>query len=77
MYDALSQFAQTWGLLLFILLFAGVLVYALWPGNRERFRRAARMPLSDADRPEPSTSKPSNTDSEATGTDETKDRNHG
>lgn len=52
MYEALSQFAQTWGLLLFVLLFAGVLVYALWPGNRERFNKAAQMPLDDAEGPE-------------------------
>lgn len=52
MYDALSNFAQTWGLLLFVALFAGVLAYALWPGNRDRFKRAAQMPLDDADAPD-------------------------
>lgn len=68
MYDALSQFAQTWGLLLFVLLFAAVLAYALWPGNRDRFRRAANMPLDDADMPIEADS-PNPTDTE--------DRNHG
>lgn len=59
-YSGLSQFAQTWGLLLFIALFAGVIVYALWPGNRDRFARAAQMPLDDADRPgDPSIKEPS------------------
>ena len=72
MYEALSSFAQTWGLLLFVLLFAGVLVYALWPGNRDRFRRAAHMPLDDADTPEPPAKKDG-----AGQESETKDRNNG
>ena len=51
MYDMLSSFAQTWGLLLFVGLFVLVLVYALRPRNQEKFDAAARMPLRDDDRP--------------------------
>lgn len=51
MYDALSTFAQTWGLLFFIALFIGVLVYALWPRNQEKFEEAARVPLREDDKP--------------------------
>ncbi|PIW27291.1 MAG: CcoQ/FixQ family Cbb3-type cytochrome c oxidase assembly chaperone [Rhodobacterales bacterium CG15_BIG_FIL_POST_REV_8_21_14_020_59_13] len=47
MYEALASFAQTWGLLFFFAVFIGVLVYALWPKNREKFDAAARMPLND------------------------------
>jgi|TARA_R100000455_G_C6175701_1_gene55433 cytochrome c oxidase cbb3-type subunit 4 len=47
MYDSLASFAQTWGLLFFFAVFIGVLVYALWPKNREKFDAAARMPLND------------------------------
>ncbi|HRK70464.1 MAG TPA: cbb3-type cytochrome c oxidase subunit 3 [Micropepsaceae bacterium] len=43
--DSLSTFAQTWGLVYFVLLFAGVVAYALWPSNRKKFDRAARLPL--------------------------------
>jgi cytochrome c oxidase cbb3-type subunit 4 len=46
-FEAVSHFAQTWGLALLVVLFAGVLVYALWPGNRRRFERAARAPLDE------------------------------
>lgn len=46
-YETLSSFAQSWGLLYFVALFLGVLVYALWPGNRKRFEDAAQMPLID------------------------------
>lgn len=35
------------GLVFFMALFAGVLAYALWPGNRDRFAQAARAPLDE------------------------------
>ncbi|WP_300543337.1 cbb3-type cytochrome c oxidase subunit 3 [Maricaulis sp.] len=52
MYETLSSFAQTGGLLIFILLFAGVLAYALWPRNQQKFDKAARTPLTEPDAPE-------------------------
>lgn len=33
-------------------LFLGIVAWVLWPSNRERFRRAARIPMSDDDRPD-------------------------
>ncbi|MGE0044647.1 MAG: cbb3-type cytochrome c oxidase subunit 3 [Hyphomonadaceae bacterium] len=48
-YAAISHFAQTWGLALLLVCFAAALVYALWPGNREKFQRAARAPLEKDD----------------------------
>ncbi len=47
MYEKLASFAQTGGLIYFVVMFAGVLAYALWPRNQEKFDAAARMPLSD------------------------------
>ena len=49
MYEALSQFAQTWGLLLFVGAFALVLIYALSPANRDEFEHAKRIPLDEED----------------------------
>ena len=46
-YETVSAFAQTYGLVYLFVLFIGVLVYALWPSNRERFERAARMPVQE------------------------------
>lgn len=46
-YDRLAAFAQTGGLLLFVLGFALVLIYALAPSNRRRFDEASRIPLDD------------------------------
>lgn len=48
-YADASHFAQTWGLGLLAVLFAGVLIYALWPGNRDKFKRAAHAPLLNED----------------------------
>jgi len=39
--------AQAGGLVYFLLLFAGVLVYALRPKAKANFERHARMPLSE------------------------------
>jgi cytochrome c oxidase cbb3-type subunit 4 len=46
-YAETVHFAQTWGLLFAIILFACALAYALWPANRATFDRAARAPLSE------------------------------
>lgn len=48
-YAEASHFAQTWGLALLLILFAGVLIYTFWPGNRDKFQRAAETPLQDED----------------------------
>jgi cytochrome c oxidase cbb3-type subunit 4 len=46
-YEDLARFAQTWGLLYFLIIFLGICVYAFWPGNQRRFDEAAAMPLQD------------------------------
>lgn len=46
-YRLLATFAQTWGLLYFVALFLGVLIYALKPSRRGEFERAARLPLTE------------------------------
>jgi cytochrome c oxidase cbb3-type subunit 4 len=48
-YETATQIAQTWGMGLLIVLFAGVVIYALWPANRDKFKRAAQTPLADED----------------------------
>lgn len=48
-YAEASQLAQTWGLVLLAVLFLGAVIYALWPGNRDKFKRAAETPLKDED----------------------------
>ena len=49
-YLALASFAQTWGLLLFCIGFAGVVLYALSPSRKPVFERAARMALDEDER---------------------------
>ena len=46
-YESMAHFAQTWGLVYFVAIFAVVLIYALWPGNQKKFDEAAHIPLDD------------------------------
>jgi cytochrome c oxidase cbb3-type subunit 4 len=46
-YEKAAHIVQTWGLVFFLVVFLGAVLYALWPGNRARFKRAARIPLED------------------------------
>jgi cytochrome c oxidase cbb3-type subunit 4 len=50
-YEQVASITQVAALVLFVVLFAGVLVYAFWPGNKKRFEDAARLPL-EKDPPE-------------------------
>ncbi len=46
-YRAAAEFAQTWGLGYFVVIFVLVLLYALWPSRRRQFEEAARIPLRE------------------------------
>ncbi|QDG78784.1 cbb3-type cytochrome c oxidase subunit 3 [Labrenzia sp. PHM005] len=46
-YSAFASFAQTWGLLYFMILFGFVLAYALWPKNSKKFDDAAQIPFRE------------------------------
>ncbi len=43
--DDAATLAAAWWLVILIVCFAVVLVYALWPKNKQKFDRAARIPL--------------------------------
>lgn len=47
-YDEIRGIGGAIGLVLLFLGFVGVVAYALWPGNRRRFSRAAQIPLDDS-----------------------------
>jgi cytochrome c oxidase cbb3-type subunit IV len=44
-YEQVASVSQVIALVFFVALFAGVLLYAFWPGNKKRFEQAARLPL--------------------------------
>jgi len=46
-YENVVTFAGSFGLIFFMVVFAIVLVYALWPGNKRKFHDAARIPLKE------------------------------
>jgi len=51
-YEQVASITQVAALLFFVALFAGVLIYAFWPGNKKRFEEAARVPLEKDPDPE-------------------------
>ena len=46
-YQDASEFARSWGLVFLMLMFGVAVVYALWPSNRQKFNKAAHMPLDE------------------------------
>ena len=50
MEDFTAFFRSAW-VVWMMALFVGIVVWVLWPSNRERFRRASRIPLAEDDRP--------------------------
>lgn len=46
-YHSVAEFAQTWGLVYMVVLFAGVLFYAFRPSAKKMFDDAARIPLKE------------------------------
>ncbi len=50
-YDTIATFSQVTSLLMFVAMFLGVLVYALWPSNGQRFEMVQRQAL-DLDKSE-------------------------
>ena len=50
-HGSIVAFAKSWGLFYLIALAVGVLIYALWPGNRKRFERAKTSILDKNDQP--------------------------
>ncbi len=44
-YDTVATISQVLSLLMFLAMFAAVLVYALWPSNGRRFEQAQRAAL--------------------------------
>jgi cytochrome c oxidase cbb3-type subunit IV len=49
-YEFVQSLSALAGLLLFMTLFAAVLAYVFWPGNRKGFEEASRIPF-DQDEP--------------------------
>lgn len=46
-YDQVASISQVAALIFFIVLFAGVVLYAFWPGNKKQFDEAAKLPLEE------------------------------
>lgn len=44
-YESLHTIGTTAGLLILVVGFLVAILYALWPGNRRKFERAAHLPM--------------------------------
>ena len=44
-YEQVSDITQIAALVFFVALFAGVVIYAFWPGNKKQFEEDAKIPL--------------------------------
>ena len=47
--EGFYEFVRSFWVVWLLLLFAGIVAYALWPSNRRKFSHAARIPLDDED----------------------------
>jgi cytochrome c oxidase cbb3-type subunit IV len=47
MHGLISDFVATLWTPIFVAIFVAILVYALWPSNRNEFNDAAKMPLRE------------------------------
>jgi cytochrome c oxidase cbb3-type subunit 4 len=46
-YEQVASVSEVVALIFFVVLFAGVLLYAFWPGNKKRFEEASKLPLEN------------------------------
>jgi len=51
-YEQVASISQVAALLFFVAMFAAVVIYAFWPGNKKRFDEAAKLPLEDDPEPD-------------------------
>ena len=52
-YQSATVISQIVALVLFVGLFAAIILYVFWPGNKKKFDEAAQVPLEDKnDEPE-------------------------
>jgi cytochrome c oxidase cbb3-type subunit IV len=46
-YESIQSMSALAGLILFVALFLGVLIFVFWPGNARGFDEASRIPLAN------------------------------
>lgn len=44
-FETMRHFADTWGLVYLVILFAGILAYTFRPGSKQKYDEAAKLPL--------------------------------
>jgi cytochrome c oxidase cbb3-type subunit IV len=46
-FQEVSSFSQSWGLVFLVSMFVVAIAYALWPSNKEKFKKAAKSALDE------------------------------
>ena len=46
-YETIAGISQSAALVFFMILFACVVVYVFWPGNKRKFEKASRLPFEN------------------------------
>lgn len=57
-HEDATVLSQTIALILFVVLFVGVIIYVFWPGNRKKFDEASKLPLDDEKKDKPDGDRP-------------------
>ncbi len=46
-FEEVLEISRSWDAVYFLAVFAAAVAYALWPRNKEKFARAAQIPLAN------------------------------
>lgn len=46
-YQAMRTFADSWGLVYMVVIFCGVVIFALWPSRQKHMDDAAQIPFKE------------------------------
>ncbi|GAB5377331.1 MAG: hypothetical protein AcusKO_37930 [Acuticoccus sp.] len=65
-YETVRGFADSWGLLLLVILFLAVILFVFRRGSTKRYEDAARIPMESREKPgKPGAQEPGHTDNDA------------
>lgn len=49
-YNAVAEFAQSWGLLYFFIAFVAVVIWVMWPSRKRKYEDASKIPFREDQR---------------------------
>lgn len=49
-YNAVAEFAQSWGLLYFFIAFVAIVIWVMWPSRKRKYEDASKIPFREDQR---------------------------